>query len=341
MQPKRRIQGLAIATLMTAGPVAAHANWDQVVERAKGEHSVVLYTSDGASQCAKENFAAFRTKYGIEVQVLAGRGSEVQERVRTEQASGRFGGDLYINGGAPMIIAGRANGLEPLGDIPNRKNLRPEVRDIGGDTFVAHAVPQLGMLINPRLVNAETELASWQDLTNPKWKGRILSDDLRVPGGGSVFFAVTHAAFGDDFHRKLLQNGIVWSSSPLTDGRRIAQGEYAIYVPQQTRNLSAFNGLPVRYWVPKEGVPYYGHYAAILAKAPHPNAARLLLNHMLDVESQANCANAGSAPSVIGVSESINEPFRTILSSRLLGTQPVDIDVSNATTAKAIEIYGK
>jgi len=79
--------------------------------------------------------------------------------------------------------------------------------------------------------------------------------------------------------------------------------------------------LPVRYWVPKEGVPYYGHCVAVLANAPHPNAARLLINHMLDTESQSSCANSGSAPSVNGIVERM--------------------EVSAVTTAQSLNVYGK
>jgi len=99
--------------------------------------------------------------------------------------------------------------------------------------------------------------------------------------------------------------------------------------------------LPVRYWVPKEGVPYYGHCVAVLANAPHPNAARLLINHMLDTESQSSCANSGSAPSVNGIVERMSKPFKTVLGSKLMGTQSVDPEVSAVTTAQSLNVYGK
>ena len=35
-----------------------------------------------------------------------------------------------------------------------------------------------------------------RDLTDPKWRGKILSDDPRALGAGEVWFEVTYQAFG-------------------------------------------------------------------------------------------------------------------------------------------------
>ena len=47
------------------------------------------------------------------------------------------------------------------------------------------------------------EPKSWKDLLDPKWKGKILADDMRALGGGAVFFMVGQQKFGNEFHEKL------------------------------------------------------------------------------------------------------------------------------------------
>jgi iron(III) transport system substrate-binding protein len=327
-----------VATLSTT----AHADdWNAVVAAARSEGKVIIYTADGVSKCSDENAKNFQQKYGIEVSVLAARGSEVMERVRSEQIAGRYLGDIEINGGPPLVTHARAGNLEKLGDLPNTKNLSPESKEASSEFSVPIMNPQLSILVNSRLVKPETELKSWWDLLDPKWKGKILADDFRVPGGGSVLFTVTYDAFGEKFHKGLAANDIVISRNFVADARRVAQGEFLVYIPQHARFMEGLKGLPVRYWVPKEGVAWYTLQAGVLKNAPHPNAARLMINHMLEFASQKTCADVGSPPSVAGVAEKTNDAYREMLSAKLLGTAGVDPDKTDGYIDKAKAIYTK
>ena len=55
------------------------------------------------------------------------------------------------------------------------------------------------------------EPKSWKDILDPKWAGKILSDDYRALGGGAVFFVVMHDTFGKEFHEKLAAQKPVFS----------------------------------------------------------------------------------------------------------------------------------
>ena len=47
---------------------------------------------------------------------------------------------------------------------------------------------------------------SWKDLTDPKWKGKILSHEMVFPSGGQSWFAVMLKTFGREFHEALAKN---------------------------------------------------------------------------------------------------------------------------------------
>ena len=67
------------------------------------------------------------------------------------------------------------------------------------------------LLVNRNLVKPADEPKSWKDILDPKWTGKILSDDYRALGGGAVFFVVMHDTFGKEFHEKLAAQKPVFS----------------------------------------------------------------------------------------------------------------------------------
>ena len=142
----------------------------------------------------------------------------------------------------------------------------------------------MGILINTRLVKEQDIPTSWNDLNDPKWKGKILSDDMRPLGSGNTMFAILEKTMGTDFNQKLAEQKPVFSRDMRNDARRVARGEYAIYIPQIFAFTSDLKGLPVKVVIPKEGAPFAEMDLAVLKNAPHPNAARLFIDHFLSVE---------------------------------------------------------
>ena len=71
---------------------------------------------------------SFEQKYGIAVEMLEARASEVRERVRVEQSAGRFLGDIHHNGSTTTWLMNRDGNFQPHGPVPNIKNIVPPYR---------------------------------------------------------------------------------------------------------------------------------------------------------------------------------------------------------------------
>jgi iron(III) transport system substrate-binding protein len=185
--------------------------------------------------------------------------------------------------------------------------------------YIPAWIQAYGVLVNTRMVTPEDEPKAWSDLTDPKWKGKILSDDVRPLGGGQTMFFVLQKTYGTPFHEKLAAQNLVFSRDLRNDARRIARGEYPLYIPQMTAMASDLKGLPAKVVIMKEGVPYVPINFAQLKNAPHPNALRVFVNHFLDIDSQLQYANAWMTTVVKGVKEKANEDAKPYVEPKLLG----------------------
>ncbi|TWT10277.1 ABC transporter substrate-binding protein [Reyranella sp. CPCC 100927] len=311
-----------VAALALAGPapVAAQtdAEWQKVIEAAKKEGKLALYTAAIGATFHKDVVRSFEAKYGIRVEAFEARASEVRERIRIEQAAGRFLGDVHHNGATTTWLMLQDGALQPHGGIPNIRNLMPLYQ------ADAHRVPSdvtsYALLVNRTMVKEADEPRSWQDLLDPKWSGKMLADDMRALGGGAVFFFVTHDLFGKAYHEKLAAQKLVFSRDLRNNERRTARGEYPIYFPFSLAFYTQIKSLPVKLVVPVEGRPFVRFELSVLKNAPHPNAARLFINHFLEIESQLIYANAGSSPVVKGVIERASPDMRPFLATKAMGT---------------------
>lgn len=314
---RRSVLGL-LAAGAAVGPARAQDDWAKTVEAARKEGKLVVYTASIGSQSLKAVIKSFEQKYGISVELLEARASEVRERVRVEQAAGRFLGDMHHNGSTTTWLMTRDGNFQPHGPVPNIKNIIPPYE--ADDIRVPAEVISYGLMINRNLVKPGDEPKSWKDILDPRWTGKILSDDYRALGGGAVFFVVMHDTFGKAFLEKLAAQKPVFSRDIQNSERRVARGEYPLYLPFSLQDYNTLKGLPVKPIVPAEGRPYVRFDLAMLKNAPRPNAARLFMNHYLEPEQQIIYANAGYNPVVKGVVEKTMEEIRVLLSANALGT---------------------
>jgi iron(III) transport system substrate-binding protein len=316
---RRNILGLlAAAPAIVRSAAAQTDDWAKVVDAAKKEGKLLIYTASIGSPFHKTVIKAFETKYGIKVDLLEARASEVRERVRVEQSAGRFLGDIHHNGSTTTWLMTRDGNFQPRGEIPNVRNIEPPYE--ADDIKIPAEVISYCLLVNKNMVKPADEPKSWKDILDPRWTGKILSDDYRALGGGAVFFVVMQNTFGRDFHERLAAQKPSFSRDIQNSERRTARGEYPLYLPFSLQDLNNLKGLPVKAVVPAEGRPYVRFDLTTLKNAPHPNAARLFMNHYLEPDSQLVFANAGYNPVVKGVVEKTMEEIRPLLATKAMGT---------------------
>ena len=311
-------------------------DWKRVVEGARKEGKVVMYSGAVGNPMTPKIATAFEAKYGVRLEVLEARASELRERVRTEQASGRVLGDVSHNGSTSTALQiADGNVFQPFGALPNAA--RP-VAPFKADTLrVPVYVIPYGILVNTEMVKSAEEPKSWPDVLAPRWKGQILADDMRALGGGAVFFMVTYQQLGRGFHDRLALQQPHMNRELRGNYRRVARGEYALYLPFTLPDVLDLKDLPVKAIVPAEGCPYVRFDGAMFRNAPHPNAARLLLDFYLGDETQSIYATMGFRPVVAGLEGKVPDAARPLIQTKLMGT--TDPKLQDEMLKTATQIY--
>jgi iron(III) transport system substrate-binding protein len=340
MLTRRSVLRLAALTPLAfaAGPAAAQApmdaEWKKLVDAAKKEGKVVVYNGAVGTPTLPKIAAAFEARYGIRMELLEARASELRERIRTEQASGKVLGDVSHNGSTTTALQLADGTFQPHGPLPNAG--KPAAPFRVDEIRVPIYVIPYGILVNSEMVKPAEEPKSWKDVLDPRWKGQILADDMRALGGGAVFFMVTYQKFGREFHEKLAQQQPHMNRELRGNYRRIARGEYPVYLPFGLADILELKGLPVKVVIAAEGAPYVRFDGAVFKNAPHPNAARLLLDFFMSDEVQTIFANLGFPPVIGGLDAKMTAEARPLAQAKLLGTTDPKLQEEMLKLAKQI-----
>lgn len=273
-------------------PSPQAGSWDAVLAAAKKEGTVTVYNVLGSD--LEQALRTGMKQYGVGVQTVGGTGGELELRITTEQRAKAYIADILISGwtnNANTVKAGygqpTAAALPALGQTDVwRQN--PGSYDPTKNTYVFGTGVNTAIIINTDFVR-KGEIASWQDLTDPKWKGRIVMTDGRTGSGPGASPLNAWSVLGEDFWKKIAAQNPTMQVNYSLPVQQVALGEKAIGLfPNSTGVVPAINaGAPIQIVNPKEGTTYNIKGVGIVKNAPHPNAATVLINWMLSQEGQA------------------------------------------------------
>ena len=275
------------------------AEWDRLVEAAKKEGKVTI-SIPASADMRKQIEENFKKRFGIQVEVFTSRGSTSVRRIADEFKAGVRHFDLHIGGSASIVTGMLDEGiLDPI----EPWLVLPEVRDPkqwwGGHMWVDSAKRYVYMFQayltesiwhNTDLTKAE-ELRSYDDLLNPKWKGKIGYLDPRTPGAGDSNWSFMWEAKGEDYLRKLVQQDLLLGRDQRVLAENLAKGRVAVMVGLTYYTYLPFikAGLPIKALpAMKEGTYGTGGSGnlAILKNAAKTSATKVFVNWLLGREGQ-------------------------------------------------------
>ncbi len=189
----------------------------KLIEGAKQEGALLWYTQFTVDQAVRPLEAAFKEKYPfINLEYVRTGGAQLLQRLINEAQAGKTMADVYDG----TVAGGQAKqaGLAEKFTSPEMEALPKKYTDPDG-MWVPVSVYYSGLGYNSELVPKDQVPASYDDLLNPKWKGKLAwtSD----PGNGApVLITALRSAWGDektlDYLKKLKEQGA--GVSKLTNG---------------------------------------------------------------------------------------------------------------------------
>jgi len=302
---------VCIALLRSSAAPAQTAispEWESILAAAKKEGKFVAGIPASAD-LKKQIEAKFKAKFpGIEAELIPGRGSQNARKIAEEYRAGMRNFDLCIGGTDTMLYGF----IEPdIAEPFEPYMVLSEVKDprhwwgghIWGDnkngkrlnySFEAYSSDNLWH--NTELLAPEA-IRSYDDLLQPKWKGKIGILDPRNPGSGHSTWTFFWMIKGEKFLKKLVQQDLLVSTNQRLLGESLARGKIALTIGISYYTLEPFikANLPVKALpVPKEG-NYTSNGSGsitIIKKPPHPNATKVFVNWLLSKDGQETFGNA-------------------------------------------------
>ena len=146
----------------------------KLIEGAKQERKVVLYGTTGVDDM-KVVFDAFKKKYPfLEVGHYRSGALGVYNQVVTEARAGRFEANVVEATSLTALRLRENNLLEPYVS-PKRAGIEKDFMD-GDGYWTAWFQQVVAMIYNTKLVRSDEAPKSYDDLLDPKWKGKISLD---------------------------------------------------------------------------------------------------------------------------------------------------------------------
>ena len=252
--------------------------------RAKQEGSLTLYTSF-AEKDLPPLLGAFEKRYGIKVGVWRAASEKVLQRAVVETGAGRHDFDVVHTSALEMEALYREKILQPVAPAHGVELLAGAVRPHRG--WIATYLSFWVQAYNTNLVRKGELPRSYQDLLDPRWKGR-LGIEARVPEWYAAIVMDMGEEKGVRFFRDLVaKNGLSVRGGHTLLNNLVIAGDVAIALTmyQYITEGAKRKGAPVDWFVLE---PVVGRMSGvgIARNAQHPNAALLFYEFMLSTEAQ-------------------------------------------------------
>ncbi len=295
----RALLPLVLIFLLLQIPSSDASDPEAIVQGAQKEKSLVVYTSMTIGQM-ETMLNAFKRKYPfIQTGMFRAVGERLLTKIMTEAQAGRYEFDAVQSAETQIYFLKKRNLL--------LRYLAPEAQDLPKN-FVDPQGYWAAVYIMPNVIGYNTQMAkrselpkSYDELLNPKWKGKIGMDSTK-PEWFAWMLKQMGWEKGLAYMKKLAGQDLKLYAGLTLLTNLLASGEFPLVLNDYLHTVEEVKrkGAPVD-WVAFDPVFTKFQPIGVGSRAPHPNAAKLFVDFVLSLQGQKIIASFARIPTRRGV----------------------------------------
>lgn len=294
------IAGCGRSQAPAASPQPSQGNKPAATQPAE-ENKLVIYTARDKAviDYVIPKFEAKYPEYKGNVQVLTMGAQEILERVRAEKANPQA--DVWWGGTQQALGLAAKEGLLAATQPSFASKIPAGYKDPGNMWFGEILLPEV-IMYNTDALKPDQAPQDWDDLLDPKWKGKIVIRAVPASGTMRTIYAAMIARFYKEDGKP--DRGYEWLKKLDANTKEYVANPNALYLSlsRQEGLISLWNlqdiliqkeqkGMPFGFVMPKSGAPILVDGVAVVKGAKHPQAAQKFLEFLFDDAIRAELAN--------------------------------------------------
>jgi iron(III) transport system substrate-binding protein len=295
----RRFLMAGLGALTAAGPFRARAAGitPELVEAARKEGSVTWYIAQVDTPTAEAMGRAFTAQFpGVTVSVIRTTGQVAYERLLQDLKNDAPQCDVFSSTDPAQYPALKKRGALANYVPAGAATLLPAFEKVSDPGFIYPSSSTSHLLIyNSVQVKPDAAPKKWTDLLDPRWKGRVATGHPAFSGCTGIWVLALTKSYGWDYFEKLAKNNPRIGRSGNDPVTLINAGECLVGPsPGNTAFQQVDKGNPIVPVYPADGATLCLGPSAVMASAPHPNAARLYMEWLMsEAFAKLSVANHG------------------------------------------------
>src|SRR5712691_11544529 len=262
------------ATAADVGLYAGPDRLQKLIEGAKKEGELTLYTS-AQSDDMGALVGAYEKKYGVKVNIWRASSEKVLQRAVAEARANRNTVDIVETNGPEMESLHREKVLQLVKSPHHADLIAPALRPHG--EWVGTRLNVFVQAYNTKAVKKEELPKTWDDLLQPKWKGK-----LGIEAEDSDWLAGLLGDIGEARGTKLFKEIVAKNGMSVRKGHTlltqlVVSGEVPLALTVYNYKAEQFKGkgAPID-WFSISTAIARPNGVGVARRAPHPHAAVLL-----------------------------------------------------------------
>lgn len=291
--------GLGAVGAATLLPRGARADLTALAAAARKEATLTWYVAQVDGGTAEVMGRAFTKDYpGVDVAVIRTTGQVAYQRLMQDLKNNSPQCDVFSTTDISHMPALKARKALAEFTPQNAKYIAPAFQGLTEEGLSYPSTSTLMLLVyNTQRVKPEEAPKSWTDLLEPKWSGRAAFGHPAFSGYVGVWTVALRKLYGWEYFDKLAKNKPQIGRSGNNPITMLNGGERDVgLAPLATSMLMADKGNPIAIQYPTDGSVLCIGPSAVMANAPHPNAARLFAEWLLSKDFAQVCVDARIDP---------------------------------------------